>query len=156
MVKRIGVLRSVTAMGVWLLMFSFIVIELAWGALLPEQQPLPLALDGYCSVSLVEREAWVAGQPRFETVHEGQVYRFASIRHLRSFQKDPEAYAPVDGGADVVELFNSGRRVAGDRRHGLFFGKRIYLFKSEASLDKFTRNPTQFAKLAASDLALGR
>jgi YHS domain-containing protein len=38
------------------------------------------------------------------------------------------------------------------REHGVFFGGRVYLFSSEASLEKFSRNPEAYANQALEAL----
>jgi hypothetical protein len=35
--------------------------------------------------------------------------------------------------------------VPGRREHGVFFGRRVFLFADEASLEKFSRNPNHYA-----------
>ena len=40
----------------------------------------------------------------------------------------------------MVLAVDEGRTLAGTREHGLFFRGRIYLFRDEDSLEKFTKN----------------
>jgi YHS domain-containing protein len=97
-------------------------------------------LDGFCPVSLCEREQWVKGDPRFGANHRGRIYLFAGAEEQRKFFQDPDKYAPVASGNDVVFAVDQGQAVAGLRQYGLFVGKRVYLFSSEATLQRFMQN----------------
>jgi YHS domain-containing protein len=60
-----------------------------------------LAIQGYDPVayfSLPPRAAPVKGDPRFQSVHEGAVYWFASAENKSKFDADPARYAPQFGG----------------------------------------------------------
>ena len=76
------------------------------------------------------------------------------------FLADPDRYAPVISGNDVVVAADKGQNVPGNREHGVFFGYqasgyRIYLFSSEESLKKFTSNPHPYATQALEALRSG-
>ena len=107
--------------------------------------PWPLALDGYCVVTLVEQGRWVAGNPRFGIRHRGQLYLFAGRREKERFWQNPEGYAPVLSGYDVVTYLEQGHLVPGKRRHGVFYQGRIYLFANEQTLRKFELQPEHYA-----------
>lgn len=105
----------------------------------------PLALDGYCAVSLAEKERWVRGNPRFGVIHQGQTYLFAGPEEARRFYNDPDRYAPVASGDDVVLLAERGQRVPGRREHGAWYEGRVYLFADETSYNKFAADPARYA-----------
>ena len=105
----------------------------------------PLGLDGYCPVVLSEKQQWVLGDRRFGAIHRGRTYLFAGAEEQRRFFTDPDRYAPAVSGNDVVLAAEQGQPVPGMREHGVFFGNRVYLFSSEATLEKFSRNPTLYA-----------
>ncbi len=107
--------------------------------------PWPLALDGYCVVTLVEQGRWVAGNPRFGVRHRGQLYLFAGRKEKERFWQNPEGYAPVLSGYDVVRYLEQGHLVPGKRRHGVFYQGRIYLFANEQTLRKFEQQPERYA-----------
>ena len=107
----------------------------------------PLGLEGYCPVSLVEQGKWIPGDRRWGWIHRGRTYLFAGPDEHRQFNTDPDRYAPVLGGNDVVRAVESGQMVPGYRRHGVFFGDRIYLFADEAALEKFSRDPNYYSSL---------
>lgn len=108
----------------------------------------PLCLDGYCPVTLSEKQQWVVGDRRWGAVHRGRTYLFAGPEEQRRFFTDPDRYAPTVSGNDVVLATEQGQAVPGMREHGVFFGNRVYLFSSEASLEKFVKNPNQYASQA--------
>ncbi len=115
---------------------------------LPPGNP-PLGLDGYCPVQLADRkEAWTSGDRRWGAIHRGRTYLFAGPDQQRRFLTDPDRYAPVLSGNDVVAAVERNRIVAGHRKHGLFFGDRIFLFADEPSLAQFSKNPDYYASRA--------
>ncbi len=116
----------------------------------------PLALDGYCAVSLAEKERWVRGNPRFGVIHEGRTYLFAGPDEARRFYNDPDRYAPVASGDDVVLLAERGQRVPGRREHGAWYGGRVYLFADETSYNKFAADPARYAVARASEAGKAR
>jgi thiol-disulfide isomerase/thioredoxin/YHS domain-containing protein len=101
----------------------------------------PLALDGYCPVRLTEKSQWTTGNPAWGAIHRGRTYLFVGAEEQRRFLADPDRYAPVCSGADVVLAVDQGRTQSGEREHGLFFRGRIYLFQNEESLERFAKNP---------------
>ena len=115
----------------------------------------PLALDGYCAVSLCENQRWVMGDRRWGITHRGRTYLFAGPEEQRRFFADPDRYAPMVSGNDIVLATEQGQAVPGMREHGVFFENRVYLFSSEASLEKFARNPNVYANHALEALRAG-
>lgn len=116
----------------------------------PKGNP-PLALDGYCAVSLAEKERWVRGNPRFGVIHQGRTYLFAGPEEARRFYNDPDRYAPVASGDDIVILAEHGQRVPGRREHGAWYEGRVYLFADESSYHKFAADPGRYAAAHATE-----
>ena len=117
--------------------------------------PPALALDGYCPVSLAEKQQWVAGDRQWGAIHRGRTYLFAGADEQRRFLTDPDRYAPSISGNDIVLATEQGQTVPGQREHGVFFGNRVYLFSSEGTLEKFSRNPAQYANQAMGSVRTG-
>ena len=115
----------------------------------------PLGLDGYCPVVLSERQQWALGDRRWGAIHRGRTYLFTGPEEQRRFFTDPDRYAPAFSGNDVVLATEQGQPVPGSREHGVFFGNRVYLFSSEATLDKFARNPILYANQASGAVRTG-
>ena len=112
-------------------------------------------LDGFCPVSLLEKQQWVPGDRRWGMTHRGRTYLFAGPEEQARFARDPDRYAPVVSGNDVVLATEQGQTVTGMREHGVFFGNRVYLFSSEATLEKFAKNPNLYANQALEALRSG-
>jgi thiol-disulfide isomerase/thioredoxin/YHS domain-containing protein len=112
-------------------------------------------LEGFCPVTLVEKQQWVLGDRRFGAVHRGRTYLFTGAEEQRRFLADPDRYAPVASGNDIVLATEQGQSVPGMRQHGVFFGNRIYLFSDEATLERFSKNPNSYANQALEALRSG-
>ncbi len=106
----------------------------------------PLAMEGYCPVSLMEKERWVLGNRRWGVRHEGRTYLFAGPEEQQKFLADPERYAPVFGGRDIVKILETGELADGRRDYGGWFAGRVYLFDSEDSYRKFTADPERYVQ----------
>lgn len=104
-----------------------------------------LCIDGFCPVTLCEKQSWVQGDVRWGAIHRGRTYLFTGPEEQKRFFADPDCYAPVGSGNDVVLAAEQGRAIPGMREHGVFFGSRIYLFASEESLLKFAEKPEVYA-----------
>ncbi|MCL4205827.1 MAG: thioredoxin family protein [Pirellulaceae bacterium] len=111
----------------------------------PAAQP-ELGLEGFCPVSLAQKETWERGDPRWGAVHRGRTYLFASASHQQQFLADPDRYSPVLSGYDTTRFVDYGEPVEGKRRHGMWFRGKMYLFAEEGSLERFQRSPEYYAQ----------
>ena len=109
---------------------------------------IPLALDGFCPVTLGSQERWQSGNPIFYAMYRGQIFRCVNEEALEAFSKDPAKYAPVAMGEDIVQMVNRNKKIAGQRKFGAWFQDRVYLFSSQESLDAFAAKPEFFAEIA--------
>jgi len=109
----------------------------------------PLALDGYCPVTLSAKEQWAKGDPRYGVIHRGRTYLFAGPEEAKRFFADPDHYAPVLSGMDVVIAVEENRQVPGRREYGAWYEGRVFLFAGDASYRKFDQDPTRYAAAAA-------
>ena len=101
----------------------------------------PLALDGFCPVTLAEREVWQRGDARWGAVHRGRTYLFVTQDQQQKFLADPDRFSPMLSGCDVVRYTERGEIVPGKRRHGMWYQGKMYLFSDEATLEQFSRSP---------------
>jgi YHS domain-containing protein len=116
----------------------------------------PVAIDGYCPVTLLEktaqnakdRSAWKRGDPKFGAVHLGRTYLFASEVEQQKFLANPEAYSPVLSGYDPVKYAMGGQLVEGKRSFGITYNRRLFLFADEASRSQFEKAPNAYAQPA--------
>ena len=106
---------------------------------------MPLGLNGYCPVTLFEREAWAEGYAKWGVRHRGRTYLFAGLEQQQVFLKDPDRYAPVLSGDDPVAAADKGMAVEGRREYGISYRTRTYLFASAESLSKFSADPVRYA-----------
>jgi YHS domain-containing protein len=105
----------------------------------------PLALNGYCPVTLLEQQRWQLGDRRWGVIHRGRTYLFAGPEQQRKFLANPDRYSPAISGQDVVMALDYGQAVEGKRAMGLEYQNRIYLFSSDASRQAFIQNPKRYA-----------
>ena len=107
-----------------------------------------LSMDGYCCVTLHEENRWAKGDARWGARHRGRVYLFQSAAAQQQFLADPDRYSPILAGYDPVAFRDGGSLVAGSRNHGVRYDDHMFLFDSEASLQKFWSSPEQYAATA--------
>lgn len=106
--------------------------------------PMPLGLEGYCPVSLIDKGTWVEGRAQWGARHRGRTYLFAGQEQQRAFLADPDRYAPALSGDDPVLACDSGRQVAGQRRYGVSYQSRTYLFSSPETRAAFAADPQRY------------
>lgn len=117
----------------------------------PAERPAPVALEGYCPVSVLVMRKWVKGDEAYRAVYDGRTYLFANEKGKQMFQADPEKYVPALGGDCVVALVKMGKRVPGNIRHASFHEGRLFLFLHADALKMFRAEPAAYA---GADLAL--
>lgn len=105
---------------------------------------MPVGLEGYCPVTLAERGAWVEGRAQWGARHRGRTYLFASAEQQKAFLADPDRYAPALSGDDPVLAFDAGKSTPGQRRYGVTYQSRTYLFSSTETRDAFAANPQRY------------
>ncbi len=120
------------------------------GSQVANNQPMPsgkaeVCMEGFCPVTLMENQRWAPGDPRFGAIHRGRTYLFTTQAGQQRFLSNPDMYSPVLSGNDPVLAIDQRQTVSGNRRHGVYFRDRIYLFSSEATLDQFVKNPHRYA-----------
>ncbi len=99
-------------------------------------------LDGYCPVSMLEKEAWVVGKRELGVIHLGEHYYFADRRAQEEFLRAPERFAPVLNGIDIVRFIDERKIVMGSRAFGGVdpIHGRVFLFSSEETANRFDEN----------------
>lgn len=111
----------------------------------------PVALEGYCPVSVVEMKKWVKGVPAYHAVYDGRTYLFANEKGKQMFEASPAKYVPALGGDCVVALVKMGKRIPGSIHRSAFHDGRLFLFSDEDGKKMFLADPATYAK---ADLAL--
>ncbi len=106
---------------------------------------LPVAIKGFCAVTLRDRQQWVDGSQSFQQIFDGQLYWFAGQREHAIFKSNPRRYVPALAGDCVVTYALDGERVPGDPQYGILHNRRLYFFKSHVEQDLFRASPDEFA-----------
>ncbi len=115
-------------------------------------QQAPLALGGYCPVTILEMRKWAKGNPAYQVVYDGHTYRFANEQGQKMLEANPAKYVPALSGDCVVALVTMGKRVPGNIRYSAVHNGRLYLFSSAQAKKMFLADPATYAN---ADLALG-
>jgi YHS domain-containing protein len=105
---------------------------------------MPLGLEGYCAVSLAEKGQWVEGRAQWGARHRGRTYLFAGPEQQQAFLSNPDRYAPALSGDDPVLACDTGKQIAGQRRYGVTYQARTYLFSSPETRTAFAANPQRY------------
>lgn len=116
----------------------------------PAATPDKLALDGYCAVSLLDKNQWVEGDAEFGVIHLGQLYLFADAATMQTFLDQPEPYTPVLNGIDAVRFFEEQRIVEGKRDFGVRDPEhnRMFFFADEAAMLHFEQQYARYTDAA--------
>jgi thiol-disulfide isomerase/thioredoxin/YHS domain-containing protein len=111
---------------------------------LPPGTP-PVGLDGFCPVTLVERNQWLPGDKNWGVVHRGRTYLFRGPDEQKKFWANPDLFSPVLSGNDPVLALDHQQSVQGKREYGVYLDNRIYLFADETSRQRFEQNPRRYS-----------
>ncbi|MGB8854639.1 MAG: hypothetical protein WCC69_13875 [Pirellulales bacterium] len=105
---------------------------------------MPVGLEGYCPVTLAEKGQWTEGRAQWGARHRGRTYLFAGEEQQRAFLADPDRYAPALSGDDPVLACDKGTSAPGQRRYGVTYQSRMYLFSSPETRSQFAANPNRY------------
>ena len=101
--------------------------------------------QGFCPVALRDRRELLDARPEFLSIYQGRTYELASAEAKARFEADPEKYAPVSQGNDVVLVSRGESEVEGNLSFAVWFKDRLYLFRSANTLREFNAEPIKFA-----------
>lgn len=111
----------------------------------------PLALSGYCPVSLITGHRLIPGRPALTLLHDGQAYRFADDRARGVFLNQPERFIAVNGGRCPVTQVERGEIRPGEPRWSALFRDHLYLCADEGGRARFLKDPRRYAHVAVAD-----
>ena len=127
--------------------------------------PTSIAMGGFCPVSLTMAieasksgatagSAWVKGKPEHAVRHRGRVYHLVSEEALAKFLSEPDRFAPVLSGCDLVEYSKSGKWIDGDCRFGFIEQEtgRIFLFSSSLNCQEFAQNCESYSSMVGKSV----
>lgn len=104
----------------------------------------PVALDGFCPVTIAAKKQWTVGDRRWGAWHHSRLYLFAGETEQKLFLADPHKFAPASNGADPVAAAEEGKDVVGRVQFACLYGDRVYLFSGEPNLAKFQQSPEKY------------
>lgn len=101
-------------------------------------------LKGFCPVTLRDSRELQDSRPQYSAEFEGVVFNFASAEAKEKFEEQPETYAPIAGGRDVVLASSGDTEAEGTLDHAVWFKGRLYLFTSGDTLESFIISPAKY------------
>ena len=113
---------------------------------------IPVAMNGYCPVCILDMRKWVKGDPRYAVVVDGKKYLFPGEAQMQKFLANTTKYTPAMNGNCVVCYAAGKGMVPGTVFHTARHKDRLYMFPSEDVKAKFMKNPSSFENV---DLAFG-
>lgn len=105
---------------------------------------MPLALRGYCPVSMIREAELIPGRLEHCCVYKQNRYQFRSEEELREFLSSPRKYLPSEEGFCVVTWAESHRRQSGSIEFPALFGDYLFLFADDDARRKFLKNPERY------------
>ena len=108
-----------------------------------------LALSGRDAVAYHLDDRARPGVGRYEVVWGGMAWRFAREANRAAFVRTPDLFAPRFGGYDAGALAE-GRLVETDPDLFLLRSGRLYLFRTEASRERFRNDPEVASRAEAN------
>lgn len=103
-------------------------------------------LKGFCPVALRDDRDLRDSRSEFTATYMGKTYQFSSAEARDKFASEPEKYAPIQAGTDVVLMVAASTHESGSIEHAAWYRDRLYLFASGESLETFKRDPSRFAQ----------
>ena len=100
-------------------------------------QTTNVAFDGNCPVALGMESQWRPGSANFGVRHRGRIYHCESTEAREKFLADPDKFAAVFSGYDIVEFLESGKFVEGKREYGCWFRDQVFLFAKQETCERF-------------------
>ena len=104
-------------------------------------------LKGFCPVAIRDERRLALALDQFSCEHQAQTYRFCSAEALEKFQANPETYAPIAGGLDVVAVRQGSAVANGSLDFAVWYRHRLHLFSTTENLAAFRAAPRTFASV---------
>jgi YHS domain-containing protein len=114
------------------------------GDVRPCDASVPLALDGYCPVSMFKRSELIRGADDQCCVYKERRYQFISASDREAFIQNPKKFLPSEEGFCVVTWAESHRRAQGSIEFPALFGDYLFLFASDDARQRFLQDPERF------------
>ena len=99
----------------------------------------PLGLHGVDPVAFIELGNRIEGSHLYTETHDGVAYYFASQANAKAFRRDPDRYAPQNGGFCTFGV-SVGKKFDGNPRYAAVVGGKLYVFLNEDILREFDKD----------------
>lgn len=117
-------------------------------AIRPCDVSLPVAMDGFCPVSMIVRAELTHGSDNACLAYKGRRYLFRGEAERSMFQNNPERFLPAENGLCVVTWAEEHRWIPGQIRYPAIFGDHVFFFNSETVRQKFLDDPERYVDSA--------
>ncbi len=90
----------------------------------------PLGVHGVDPVAFIDIGNRIAGSAVFTATYDGVAYYFSSKKNLSAFEKNPEHYAPQNGGFCTFGV-SVGKKFDGNPNYSSVVDGKLYVFLNE-------------------------
>lgn len=108
----------------------------------------PLGLHGVDPVAFIEIGNRIAGSAEYTEVHDGVAYYFATEDNQDTFDDNPAAYIPQNGGFCTFGV-SVGKKFDGDPSYSAVVDGKLYVFLNEAVFRAFDKDRSGTIQKAA-------
>ena len=108
-----------------------------------------LAIWGYDPIAFFLDGRAEPGEARYELPYGGATWRFANAGNLAAFEEAPRIYMPTFGGYDPTFAARNAA-VPGNPEIFAIWNNRLFLFRDEASRERFLTDPPTAFRAAES------
>ena len=99
----------------------------------------PLGLHGVDPVEFIATANPVEGSATYTAVHDGVAYYFSTEANMKTFEVDPAAYLPQNGGYCTFGV-SVGKKFDGDPEFHAVIDGALYVFLNRAIFDEFNKD----------------
>lgn len=99
----------------------------------------PLGLHGVDPVEFLVTENPVEGTAAHASVHDGVAYYFTNAENKKTFEANPEAYLPQNGGFCTFGV-SVGKKFDGDPEYHAVIDGKLYVFLNREIFDAFNQD----------------
>ncbi|WP_305984073.1 YHS domain-containing (seleno)protein [Roseibium sp. MMSF_3544] len=99
----------------------------------------PLGMHGVDPVAFVNLGNRIDGAARHTAVHDGVAYYFSSKETMETFEANPAAYLPQNGGFCTFGV-SVGKKFDGDPQYAAIVDDKLYLFLNEQIFREFQKD----------------
>lgn len=100
---------------------------------------VPLGLHGVDPVEFIATANPIEGSATYTAVHDGVAYYFSTEANMKTFEADPEAYLPQNGGFCTFGV-SVGKKFDGDPEYHAVIDNKLYVFLNRAIFDEFNKD----------------